>query len=259
MMPGNAKRRHPVVEQRMLDLAEYAETSPLNRWERGTEGRLGVITSSTCYQYVREVCGEDVGVLKLGMVWPLPEKLLREFCASYERVIVVEELDPFIEEHCASLGLKVEGKNLFPLLGEISQNMVAEVLGGKTVSGPAVEDQIPPRPPVMCAGCPHRGLFYTLAKNKVTALGDIGCYTLGAVPPLGALDTTICMGASISGAHGFTKAQNGAADNKTVAVIGDSTFMHSGVTGLINVAYNGSNSTVIILDNSMLSAMLCSS
>ena len=251
MMPGNARRRHPVVEQRMADLAEYAETSPLNRWERGTEGRLGVITSSTCYQYVREVCGEEVSVLKLGMVWPMPEKMLREFCASCERVIVVEELDPFIEEHCASLGLKVEGKNLFPLLGEISQNMVAEVLGGKPVSGPAVEDQIPPRPPVMCAGCPHRGLFFTLAKNKITVIGDIGCYTLGAVAPLNAVDSVLCMGASISGLHGFNKSSNNELAGKTVAVIGDSTFMHSGITGLVNIAYNGSASTVIIVDNSI--------
>ena len=251
MMPGNARRRHPVVEQRMADLAEYAETSPLNRWERGTEGRLGVITSSTCYQYVREVCGEEVSVLKLGMVWPMPEKMLREFCASCERVIVVEELDPFIEEHCASLGLKVEGKNLFPLLGEISQNMVAEVLGGKPVSGPAVEDQIPPRPPVMCAGCPHRGLFFTLAKNKITVIGDIGCYTLGAVAPLNAVDSVLCMGASISGLHGFNKSSDNELAGKTVAVIGDSTFMHSGITGLVNIAYNGSASTVIIVDNSI--------
>ncbi len=251
MMPGNAKRRHPVVEQRMLDLAEYAETSPLNRWERGTDNKLGVITSSTCYQYVREVCGEDVSVLKLGMVWPMPEKMLREFCASCERVIVVEELDPFIEEHCASLGLKVEGKSLFPLLGEISQNLVAEVLGGKSVSGPAVEDQIPPRPPVMCAGCPHRGLFFTLAKNKITVIGDIGCYTLGAVAPLNAVDSVLCMGASISGLHGFNKSSGNELAGKTVAVIGDSTFMHSGITGLVNIAYNGSASTVIIVDNSI--------
>ena len=251
MMPGNAKRRHPVVEQRMLDLAEYAETSPLNRWERGTENKLGIITSSTSYQYVREVCGEDVSVLKLGMVWPLPDKMLREFCASCERVIVVEELDPFIEEHCASLGLKVEGKNLFPLLGEISQNMIAEALGGKVHRGPAVDAQIPPRPPVMCAGCPHRGLFFILAKLKTTVIGDIGCYTLGAVAPLNAVDSVLCMGCSVSGTHGFNKASNGELAGKTVAVIGDSTFMHSGITGLVNIAYNDSASTVIIVDNSI--------
>jgi indolepyruvate ferredoxin oxidoreductase alpha subunit len=238
MMPGNAKRRHPVVEQRMLDLAEYAETSPLNRWERGTEGKLGVITSSTCYQYVREVCGEEVSVLKLGMVWPMPEKMLREFCASCERVVVVEELDPFIEEHCASLGLKVEGKNLFPLLGEISQNMVAVALGGSAQASPAVDAQIPPRPPVMCAGCPHRGLFFTLTKLKLTVIGDIGCYTLGALAPLSQVDACVCMGASISGLHGFNKAEGDKNFDKAVAVIGDSTFIHSGVTGLINIAYN---------------------
>ena len=251
MMPGNAKRRHPIVEQRMLDLAEFAETSPLNRWERGTESKLGVITSSTSYQYVREVCGEDVSVLKLGMVWPLPEKMLREFCASCDRVVVVEELDPFIEEHCASLGLKVEGKNLFPLLGEISQNMVAVALGGSAQASPAVDAQIPPRPPVMCAGCPHRGLFFTLAKLKLTVIGDIGCYTLGAVAPLNAVDSVLCMGASVSGLHGFNKSSNGELSGKTVAVIGDSTFMHSGITGLVNIAYNGSASTVIIVDNSI--------
>ena len=251
MMPGNAKRRHPVVEQRMLDMAEYAETSPLNRWERGTEGKLGVITSSTSYQYVREVCGDEVSVLKLGMVWPLPDKMLREFCASCERVIVVEELDPFLEEHCAALGLKVEGKNLFPLLGEISQNMVAEALGGKAHRGPAVDAQIPARPPVMCAGCPHRGLFFTLAKMKLTVIGDIGCYTLGAVPPLSAVDSVLCMGCSVSGTHGFNKASGGELSGKTVAVIGDSTFMHSGITGLVNIAYNDSASTVIIVDNSI--------
>ena len=251
MMPGNAKRRHPIVEQRMLDLAEFAETSPLNRWERGTESKLGVITSSTSYQYVREVCGEDVSVLKLGMVWPLPEKMLREFCASCDRVVVVEELDPFIEEHCASLGLKVEGKNLFPLLGEISQNMVAVALGGSAQASPAVDAQIPPRPPVMCAGCPHRGLFFTLSKLKLTVIGDIGCYTLGAVAPLNAVDSVLCMGASVSGLHGFNKSSNGELSGKTVAVIGDSTFMHSGITGLVNIAYNGSASTVIIVDNSI--------
>ncbi len=251
MMPGNARRRHPVLEQRMKDLAEFAETSPLNRWERGTEGKVGVITSSTCYQYVREVCGEEVSVLKLGMIWPLPEKMLREFCASCERVIVVEELDPFIEEHCAALGLKVEGKSLFPLLGEISQNMVAEVLGGKPCASPDVDAQLPPRPPVMCAGCPHRGLFFTLAKLKLTVIGDIGCYTLGAVAPLNAVDSVLCMGASVSGLHGFNKASGGELSGKTVAVIGDSTFMHSGITGLVNIAYNGSASTVIIVDNSI--------
>ena len=252
MMPGNARRRHPIVEARTRALVEWAETADINRLEEGRSHTRGIITSSTSYQYVKEVCGDEYPVLKLGMIWPLPEKKILDFAASVDELIVVEELESFIEAHCQSLGLTVTGKSLFPCIGEFSQNLVAEKLG-KVVpqAGTMVEDTIPPRPPVMCAGCPHRGLFYTLAKNKITALGDIGCYTLGAVPPLGALDTTICMGASISGAHGFTKAQNGAADKKTVAVIGDSTFMHSGVTGLINVAYNESNTTVIIVDNSI--------
>ena len=252
MMPGNAKRRHPVVEARTKALADWAETADINRIEEGSDHSRGIITSSTSYQYVKEVCGDRYPVLKLGMIWPMPEKKIIDFAASVDELVVVEELDSFIEAHCLSLGLKVTGKALFPCIDEFSQNLVAEKLGMQPPqAGSKVDDAIPARPPVMCAGCPHRSLFYTLAKNKITALGDIGCYTLGAVPPLAALDTTICMGASVSGAHGFTKALAGAADNKTVAVIGDSTFMHSGVTGLINVAYNESNTTVIIVDNSI--------
>ena len=252
MMPGNAKRRHPVVEARTKALSEWAETAEINRVEPGRNMSRGIITSSTSYQYVKEVCGDLYPVLKLGMIWPMPEKKIRDFAASVKELIVVEELDSFIEAHCQNLGLTVTGKALFPCIDEFSQNLVAEKLGlAAPAAGSKVDDAIPARPPVMCAGCPHRSLFYTLAKNKITALGDIGCYTLGAVPPLGALDTTICMGASVSGLHGFTKAQNGAADGKTVAVIGDSTFMHSGVTGLINIAYNESNATVIIVDNSI--------
>jgi len=252
MMPGNAKKRHPVVEARTKALSDWAEDCAINRVDEGSDHSRGIITSSTSYQYVKEVCGDTYPVLKLGMIWPLPEKKILDFAASVEEVIVVEELDSFIEAHLNSLGVKVTGKALFPCIDEFSQNLVAQKLGMPVPAcGSRVEDAIPPRPPVMCAGCPHRSLFYTLAKNKITALGDIGCYTLGAVPPLGALDTTICMGASVSGAHGFTKAQGGAADKKTVAVIGDSTFMHSGVTGLINIAYNESNTTVIIVDNSI--------
>ncbi len=252
MMPGNAKLRHPIVEERTKALCTWAETCDINRVEDGRDHRYGIITSSTSYQYVKEVCGDTYPVLKLGMIFPLPEKKILDFAASVEEVIVVEELDSFIEAHCQALGLKVTGKELFPCIGEFSQNLVAHKLGLPVpAQGAKVEDAIPARPPVMCAGCPHRSLFYTLAKNKITALGDIGCYTLGAVPPLAALDTTICMGASVSGAHGFTKALGGAADGKTVAVIGDSTFMHSGVTGLINIAYNESNTTVIIVDNSI--------
>ena len=251
MMPGFAKKRHPIVEERLRSLTEYAETAPCNRIERGTENKLGIITSSTCYQYVREVCGKEVSVLKLGMIWPLPEKLLRDFAASVERVIVVEELDGFIEDYCKTIGLKVEGKNRFSNIGELSQNLVAEGLGLQVPQGRALETAIPPRPPVMCAGCPHRGLYYVLSKLKLTVIGDIGCYTLGAVAPLNAVDSVVCMGASVSGIHGFNKANGGKTDGNTVAVIGDSTFMHSGMTGLVNIAYNDSKSTVIILDNSI--------
>ena len=251
MMPGFAKKRHPIVEERLKALAQYAETALCNRVERGTEKKLGIITSSTCYQYVREVCDETVSVLKLGMIWPLPTKLLREFAASVERVIVVEELDGFVEDYCKTLGLAVEGKNRFSNIGELSQNLVAEGLGLQAPQGKALDVAIPPRPPVMCAGCPHRGLYYVLSKLKLTVIGDIGCYTLGAVAPLNAVDSVICMGASVSGIHGFNKASGGRTDANTVAVIGDSTFMHSGMTGLVNIAYNDSKSTVIILDNSI--------
>ena len=251
MMPGNAKRRHPIVEERTNALIAYAETSPLNQVEEGSDHKIGIITSSTSYQYVKEVCGDRFPVLKLGMIWPMPEKLIKDFAAGVEQLVVVEELDGFIEAHCRNLGLSPMGKDTFSCIDELNQNIVAEKLGITYEKGTALQENIPPRPPVMCAGCPHRGLFYTLAKNKLTVLGDIGCYTLGAVAPLAAIDTTICMGASVSGLHGFNKASGGATEGKSVAVIGDSTFMHSGVTGLINIAYNESNSTVIILDNSI--------
>ncbi|MBR5421137.1 MAG: indolepyruvate ferredoxin oxidoreductase subunit alpha [Lachnospiraceae bacterium] len=250
MMPGNAIKRHPFVEERTRKLAQWAETAAINRVEKGGS-QLGIITSSTCYQYVKEVFGDKVSVLKLGMVNPLPEKLIRDFAASVDRLVVVEELDPIIEAHCRALGLKVEGKELFPMEGEFSQNLLRRVMGVELPAGKAAEENIPGRPPVMCAGCPHRGLFYTLSKNKCTVLGDIGCYTLGAVPPLSAIEMTLCMGASLSAIHGFNIAGEGANEKKTVAVIGDSTFMHSGMTGLANIAYNQSNSTVIILDNSI--------
>ncbi len=251
MMPGNAIRRHPVVEERTRKLTEYAETSPLNRIEEGSDRSLGVITSSTCYQYVKEVCGDTYPVLKLGMIWPMPRKKITDFAASVDRLVVVEELDGFIEEHCRNLGLDPVGKELFSLEGEFSQNLVAAKLGLPVHAGPSLEENIPARPPVMCAGCPHRGMFYTLSKNKLTVLGDIGCYTLGAAAPLAAIEMTLCMGASISATHGFNKALGSESEGKTVAVIGDSTFMHSGMTGLANIAYNQSNSTVIILDNSI--------
>ena len=250
MMPGNAIRRHPVVEERTRKLQEWAETAPINRVEMGGT-KMGIITSSTSYQYVKEVFGDSVSVLKLGMATPLPVKLIRDFASKVEKLVVVEELDPIIENHCRSLGLEVTGKDALPMEGEFSQNLVAQKLGGTVHTGKALADAIPPRPPVMCAGCPHRGLFYTLNKNKCTVLGDIGCYTLGAVAPLSAMDMTLCMGGSISAIHGFNKALGEESEGKTVAVIGDSTFMHSGMTGLANIAYNQSNSTVIILDNSI--------
>lgn len=250
MMPANAKNRHPIVEKRTAALIEYAENSPINRIEDGSDRSIGIITSSTSYQYAKEVCGDKYPVLKLGMINPLPIEKIRSFAKGVERVIVIEELDGIIEAHCRSIGVEVTGKELFGCIGELSQGIVAEKLGENFVGGKALDEAIPARPPVMCAGCPHRGLFYTLKKNKLTVMGDIGCYTLGAVAPLAAIDTTICMGASVSSLHGFNKA-NEDNDKKTVAVIGDSTFIHSGVTGLINVAYNGSSSTVIILDNSI--------
>ncbi len=251
MMPGNAKRRHPVVEERLRKIAEWAETASVNRVEPGKDRKMGIITSSTSYQYVKEACGDTYPVLKLGMVWPLPERKITEFAGSVDLLVVVEELDSFIENYCRNLGLACAGKANFPCIDELSQNKVAAQLTHEDRAGVRLDEAIPPRPPVMCAGCPHRGLFYTLKKNNLTVLGDIGCYTLGAVAPLGAMDSTICMGASVSGLHGFNKVGGGESEGRTVAVIGDSTFMHSGVTGLINMAYNESNSTVIILDNSI--------
>ena len=256
MMPGMAKKRHPIVEDRTVALRTLAETSDLNRVENPGQ-KIGIITSSTSYQYAKEVFGESASILKLGMVNPLPETLIRDFAAGVERLLVIEELDPIIEDHCRRMGLEVEGKQVLPLLDEFSQNQIAEAFGVEKVSGEstkpsfAIADEIPMRPPVMCSGCPHRGIFYVLKKKKVTVLGDIGCYTLGAVAPLGAIEMTLCMGASISATHGFNKALGAESEGKTVAVIGDSTFMHSGMTGLANIAYNQSNSTVIILDNSI--------
>ena len=251
MMPGNAKKRHPIVEERTAKLTAFAETTDLNREELVEGAKIGVICSGTAYQYVKEVAGDTVSILKLGMVNPLPVERIKAFAQKVDRLIVCEELDPVIENHCNNIGVKVEGKSLFSMIGEFSQNTVAKVLGIPTVEGYTLDTEIPVRPPVMCAGCPHRGMYYTLSKNKITVIGDIGCYTLGAVAPLYAVDTTLCMGASVSGAHGFNNATDNKNASKTVAVIGDSTFMHSGITGLVNVAYNASNSTVIILDNSI--------
>lgn len=250
MMPANAKKRHPFVEERTRKLIAYGETSGINRIEMNST-EIGVITSSTSYQYTKEVFGDSASVLKLGMVNPLPDKLILDFASKVDKLIIVEELDPIIENHCKSLGLSVTGKDVLPLEGEFSQNLIAEKLGMPEKPSCQFDEQLPMRPPAMCSGCPHRGLFYTLSKNKITVLGDIGCYTLGAAAPLSAMEMTLCMGASISATHGFNKALCAQSEHKTVAVIGDSTFMHSGMTGLANIAYNQSNSTVIILDNSI--------
>ena len=249
MAPANAIRKHPIVEKRTEDLRTFAETSALNRIELSEKNKAcGIITSGTCYQYVKEVFGDDISVLKLGMVNPLPEKLIKGFAEKFERVVVIEELDPVIEEHCKAMGLNVEGKNLFPMIGEFSQTTVKKAFG-LPVPEHTEAPSLPPRPPIMCAGCPHRGLFYTLSKLKLTVIGDIGCYTLGASAPLNAVDSVLCMGASVSGIHGFNEIRKEGTKN-TVAVIGDSTFMHSGMTGLANIAYNDTPSTVIIMDNS---------
>ncbi len=249
MAPANAIRRHPFVEERTQKLTNFAETSELNTTYFAEDKSLGIITSGTCYDYVKEVFGDSVSVLKLGLVNPLPVDKIKDFAAKVDRVAVVEELDPVIENHCKALGIQVDGKNILPICGEFSQKLIADAFGieGKEFA-PTLEN-IPVRPPVMCAGCPHRGLFYVLSKNKLTVLGDIGCYTLGSAAPLNAIDSVLCMGASVSGLHGFNKASGN--ENKTVCVIGDSTFMHSGMTGLANIAYNGTNSTVIIVDNSI--------
>ncbi len=252
MMPAFARGRHVFVEERTKKLVEYSETSPLNRVEISDKAEYGVITSGAAYQYTKEALGDKASVLKLGIVNPLPVKLIQDFAAKYDKIYIIEELDGIIEEHCRNIGVtNIQGKDIFGYIGELSQSIIAEKLLGEKKESVALDTNIPVRPPVMCAGCPHRGLFYCLSKLKVTVSGDIGCYTLGAAAPLCAVDTTICMGASISGLHGFNKARGEESERKSVAVIGDSTFMHSGMTGLVNIAYNNSNSTVIILDNSI--------
>lgn len=249
MTPGNAIPRHAVVEQRMDALRLAAETLPINRVEWGDE--MGFVTSGTCYQYVKEVF-PSASVLKLGMVHPLPMEMLRTFRSRVKSLYVVEELDPVIEQQLRAAGISIEGgKDRFGLLGELSQRKLAVAMGVPVPNGASVSAPLPVRPPVLCPGCPHRGLFYVLNKCKLTVAGDIGCYTLGSMAPLSAIDTTVCMGASIGVLHGFTKVRGDEAARSTVAVIGDSTFMHSGVTGLINIVYNQGVSTVLVLDNAI--------
>lgn len=251
MMTLNSRNAHVRVEQRTKDLIEYAENCEFNRVEMGKDTSVGIITDSTSYQYAKEVLGEDACILKLGLINPLPEKLIKDFAAKVDKVVVLEELDPIIENHCKQLGIKVSGKDTFPICGEFSQNLVRECLGMEVPAHMSIDENLPARPPVMCAGCPHRGIFYILKKKKCMVYGDIGCYTLGAVAPLNAMDLNVCMGASCSGLHGFNKAMGEAGESNSVGVIGDSTFIHSGMTGITDISYNMSNSTVIILDNSI--------
>ncbi len=253
MVPANAKVKHVEVEKRILNQIEYCESEAveagLNTVEYNSK-KIGVITSGICYEYAKEALGDNASYLKLGCVYPLPEKLIKDFCNECETVYVLEELDDYIETHCRKIGVQVKGKSEFTLLGEYSQGLIRKIILGEEASSLKADVQIPPRPPVLCAGCPHRGLFYTLKRLNVTVSGDIGCYTLGVAKPLGMMDTVLCMGGSVSGLHGRNLA-NPEMANKSVAVIGDSTFIHSGVTGLIDIAYNNSNSVTIILDNSI--------
>lgn len=246
MMPANAKLRHLAVEERMNKLAEFGNTYSMNKWDRGS--KIGFITSGIPYQYVKEVC-PDASVLKLALVNPLPKKLIKEFASSVDELYIFEELEPVIEEQVKAMGIKCKGKELFTVQGEYSANMLKKVLYGAEIPSP-VKEQIPPRPPILCPGCPHRSVFSVLKKLKMHGAGDIGCYTLGAVQPLGVIDTTVCMGASISVLHGIEKAKGSEYIKNWVAVIGDSTFMHTGINSLINMVYNRSAATVIILDNS---------
>ena len=247
MMPGNAKLRHVEIEKRNQELAEAANTLPINRVEMN-DTKIGVITSGIPYQYVKEALPE-ASVLKLGLVNPLPRKLIEDFASKVDTLYVIEELDPVIETQVKSWGIKAIGKEIFTVQGEYSANMIRQAILKEEldISKPA---EAPGRPPILCPGCPHRGVYYVLNELKIHAAGDIGCYTLGAVAPLSVVDTTICMGASISSLHGMEKAKGKEYIKNWVAVIGDSTFLHTGVNSLMNMMYNKATGTVIILDNS---------
>ena len=248
MLPGNARVRRQAVEKRMAEARALAETLAENRIEPGT-GRRGFITPGVPYNYVKEAF-PNAPVLKLGMVWPLPEQMIRTFAASVEELIVVEELDPFIETHLKAMGIACRGKDLIPNQGELNSFIVRKAVDPASIGELFEPLTLPMRPPNMCAGCPHRGLFYGLSRLKdVFISGDIGCYTLGFLPPPSAMDACVCMGASVTMAHGMSKALGKSGEGKIVAVLGDSTFMHSGMTGLLNAVYNNSYASVIILDN----------
>jgi len=245
MLPGNAKRRRVDLESRLGALAEYNETLDLNRMEMG-DASLGVITAGVTYEYVREAL-PDAAILKLAMLNPLPETLIRQFTSKVDRLVVVEELDRYLTSRVKAMGLQPEELPL-PRTGEFTPRMIAEALGAQPPETRQPFEDLPPRPPMLCPGCPHRGVFYTLAKMGAAVMGDIGCYTLGALPPLNAMDACVCMGASIGMAQGM-ELSGGAGDRPVVSVIGDSTFAHSGLTGLMNAVYNGSHATTVILDN----------
>ncbi|MCG6931217.1 MAG: indolepyruvate ferredoxin oxidoreductase subunit alpha [Desulfofustis sp.] len=248
MLPAMARTRRVQVEERMRQCRELAEKTPFNVVEDG-DRRRGFITSGVSYLYVKEAFPE-AAVLKLGMCWPLPERKIRAFASSVEELFVVEELDPFLETQIKAMGIACRGKDLIPAIGELNTAIVRNAIDPQRAPQNLFEPvDLPPRPPNMCAGCPHRGIFFTLSRMKVFVSGDIGCYTLGFLPPLNALDSTVCMGASIPMAHGMVKAAGPGSHDKVVSVIGDSTFVHSGITGLINSVYNGSAATLIILDN----------
>lgn len=249
MMPAMAKARHIDVEARTEALRAWAETSGINRAEYYDKS-IGVICAGTTYMYAREALGDRVSYFKLGMVNPLPVDALKAFAAQVGRLIVIEELDDVIETHCRKLGLTVEGKSLFPLCGEFSQSMVRKAVLGTENEYRTYPGEIPARPPVLCAGCPHRGLYYAIKPFKPYVSGDIGCYTLGASAPLSMMDACVCMGASVSALHGFNTARGKEQARRSLAVIGDSTFIHSGITGLIDIVYNKCTSTVVVLDNS---------
>ncbi|MDL2287172.1 indolepyruvate ferredoxin oxidoreductase subunit alpha [Eubacteriales bacterium OttesenSCG-928-G02] len=250
MMPAMARAKHIFVEERIKKLTEYAETSGINSIE-DNKAKIGIIASGTTYNFSKEALGDNASYLKIGMSYPLPVELIKTFAKKVERVIVIEELDDIIETHCKKNGINVEGKNLFSFCGEITQSVIEKNILGTEKANIVLEDAIPPRPPVLCAGCPHRGLFYALKKYNLYVSGDIGCYTLASQKPLAMIDACVCMGSSVSGLHGFNKARGDEQAKKSIAVIGDSTFIHSGITGLIDIAYNKGISKVIVLDNSI--------
>ena len=249
MMPAMAKGRHVLVEERIQKQIGWTENCAINTVEYNDK-KIGVIAAGVTYQYAKEALGDKASYLKLGCVYPLPEKLIKDFAANVDTLYVLEQLDPFLEEHCKALGLEVIGKSAFTLQGEYSQSLIRKVILGEESESLGTDLEIPGRPPVLCAGCPHRGLFNALKQLDVYVSGDIGCYSLGALAPIETMDTVVCMGASVSALHGRNKVDPENA-KRSVAVLGDSTFVHSGITGLVNIAYNQSNSTVIVLDNSI--------